>query len=59
MNKINAREREYLSAMKPFLKPEVDDQHVLNVIRIIESRGMRQGREGFTQDINWNDKDLL
>ena len=59
MNKLNEREKEYLVAMRPFLKPDVNEQHVLNLIRIIESRGVQHGRSGYTQDVTWRDDQLL
>lgn len=59
MNRITSKEREYLSAMRQFLKPGVNEQHVLNLIRIIKNEGVQQGKSGFNQDINWNDRDLL
>lgn len=63
MNKLTQIEREYLNLMKPYLKENVNEQIVINILRTVElaaeRKGQLKGRHGYQGDTTWTDDQLM
>jgi len=63
MNRLTTHEAEFLNGLNPFLKEGTDRQIIINLFRKTTSEvkkiSQKQGREGWSVDQNWSDKDLM
>lgn len=63
MNRLNNDEAVLLTILTPMLNETADKQkiitHVRKMVNNARTQGINQGRNGWQQDHQWSDKDLM